>query len=93
MGMTDSNGNPIYYNYDMPTFITLPDTPRTTTLAAIEARPDQLSHGLSLNVNWPLPLGFETYGRLQYWNHSNYLNAPGDSRQFVLFSTGVLWRY
>ncbi len=88
MGMTDSNGNPIYYDYDDRTDIT-----RTTSLAAIRALPDQTSHGLYLKATVQLPKGFEVYGRLQYWNHANYMNVSGDSRQFILYSGGVLWKY
>ena len=90
MGMTDSAGNPIYYDYDdRPDY----DATRTTSLAAIRALPDQQSHGLYLKATVQLPRGFEDYGRLQYWNHANYMNSSGDSRQFLLYSGGVLWKY
>jgi hypothetical protein len=88
MGMMDADGDPIYYDYDMRT-----DNTKDTSLAAIRARPDQLSHGISLKATWPLPRGFEANGSLQYWNHANYRNVAGDSRQFMLYSAGLLWRY
>jgi len=88
MGMMDGNGNPIYYDYDTRTDIT-----RTTSLAAIRTQPDQLSHCITLKLAWPLPKGFEVSGTLQYWIHSNYRNVAGDSRQFLLYSAGVRWKY
>jgi hypothetical protein len=88
MGMTDANGNPIYYDYDTRTDIT-----QSTSLAAIMAEPDQLSHGLTLRATWPLPWGLEVNAAVQYWNHANYRNVSGDSRQFLLYSGGVRWKY
>jgi len=88
MGMMDSNGNPIYYDYDVRTDIT-----RSTSLAAIQALPDQLSHCVSLKATWPLPKGFELNGSIQYWNHTNYRNVAGDSKQFFLYSGGARWKY
>jgi hypothetical protein len=89
MGLMDANGNPIYYDYDVSTAI----TNRSTTLAAVEARPRQLSHGLSLKATWPLPYGLEANAAIQYWNHTNFRNVAGDSRQFFLYSAGVRWKY
>jgi hypothetical protein len=88
MGMMDADGDPIYYDYDVRT-----DNTKDTSLAAIRALPDQLSHCVSLKVKWPLPKGFEVNGSIQYWNHSNYRNVAGNSQQFFLYSGGVLWRY
>ncbi|MCX7028354.1 MAG: hypothetical protein NT061_12925 [Spirochaetes bacterium] len=88
MGMTDANGNPIYYDYDTRTDIT-----RSSSLAAIEALPDQLSHGVTLRAAWPLSWGLEVNAALQYWNHTNYRNVAGDSRQFFLYSGGLRWKY
>lgn len=88
MGMMDANGNPIYYDYDTRTDIT-----QSTTLAAIRALPDQLSHCVTLKGTWPLPKGFEVNASIQYWNHANYRNVAGNSQQFLLYSGGVLWRY
>jgi hypothetical protein len=88
MGMTDADGDPIYYDYDDRT-----DNTKDSSLAAIRALPDQLSHAITVKVSYPLPKGFEVLGTLQYWNHSNYRNASGDSRQFFLYSAGVRWKY
>lgn len=88
MGMIDSSGNPIYYDYDERTDIT-----QSTTLADILNNPDQLSHGISLSATVPLPLGFEFNTRVQYWIHTNYKNVAGSSKQALLYSIGVLWRY
>jgi hypothetical protein len=88
MGMMDADGDPIYYDYDSRT-----DNTKDTSLAAIEARPDQLSHGVSLKATWPFPWGFEAYGKLQYWNHTNFRNAAGDTRNAFLYSLGATWRY
>ncbi len=90
MGMTDANGNPIYYDYD---FATSNLYTKSTTLAAIQAQPDQLSHGISLKATWPIAKGFETYARLQYWNHTNYRNVLASSKDFFLYSAGVLWKF
>jgi len=88
MGMMDANGNPIYYDYDTRT-----DIVQSTTLAAIRALPDQLSHCISLKGTWPFPKGFEANASIQLWIHSNYRNIAGNSQQFLLYSGGVLWRY
>ena len=93
MGMTDANGNPIYYDYDMSIYNPANPKPSSTTLAAIMAEPDQLSHGVTLRATWPLPYGLEVNAAVQYWNHTNYRNVLGDSRQFFLYSGGVRWKY
>jgi hypothetical protein len=91
MGMTDAVGNPVYYDYGRTDWTD--NAAPSTTLAAIQALPDQLSHGISLKATWPLPLGFEVYGRLQYWDHTNFRNLAGNSKQFLLVSTGAVWKY
>lgn len=89
MGMTDADGDPIYYDYDDRDDYTT----RDTSLSAIRAKPDQLSHGASLKASWPLGKGFDVVATFQYWHHSNYRNAAGDTRQFYLYSAGVRWTY
>jgi hypothetical protein len=89
MGMTDADGDPIYYDYDDRDDYST----RDTSLAIIRARPDQLSHGLKLTAAWPLGKGFDVLGTFQFWNHSNYRNVLGDTRQFYLYSAGVRWKY
>lgn len=89
MGMTDADGDPIYYDYDDRSDYTTKDT----SLAAIRALPDQISHGLTVSATWPLGRGFEILGTFQFWNHANYRNVLGDTRQFYLYSGGVRWKY
>lgn len=99
MGMTDGNGNPIYYDYDSWSEDPADparhyfEKPKTTTLAEVMAKPDQHSHKIGLSAAWPLPMGFEANGSIEYWMHSNYRNVEGDSKRFLLFNAGVLWRY
>ncbi|HEY9054970.1 MAG TPA: hypothetical protein VIO60_09145, partial [Rectinemataceae bacterium] len=88
MGMMDADGDPIYYDYDTRT-----DNTKDTSLAAIRALPDQLSHKISLKGEWPLGKGFEANIVLEYWIHSNYRNVAGDSRQFFLYSAGLGWKF
>jgi hypothetical protein len=88
MGMMDADGDPIYYDYDTRT-----DNTKDTSLAAIMALPDQLSHCVSLKGAMPLPKGFEVNTSLEYWIHSNYRNVTGNSQQFFLYSLGGKWKF
>ncbi len=88
LGMMDADGDPVYYDYDWRT-----DNTKDTSLAAIRALPDQSSHGVTLKATMPLPRRFEANASLQYWHHTDYRNTSGDTRNFILASAGVLWRY
>ncbi|HWR12389.1 MAG TPA: hypothetical protein VN445_11235 [Rectinemataceae bacterium] len=86
MGMTYYDGAsgtylPIYYDAD------------PSVLDDILAEPDQLSHGFSLSVTLPLPMGFTFDVRTQVWLHDNYQNIENNGKQVLLYSAGVQWRY
>jgi hypothetical protein len=86
MGMTYYDGAsgsylPIYYDAD------------SAVLDDILAEPDQLSHGFSVSVTWPLPRGFEFDARAQVWLHDNYRNIEDNAKQVLLYSAGVVWKY
>ncbi len=81
MGMIDSDGVPIYYDYD------------AAKLAVIRAKPDQISDSVGLSAVLPIGAGFEAKLKVQYTMWQNYGNVSGISADSLLYSGGIRWNY
>ena len=89
MGMMDGNGNPICHDFHTRTDFA---AARTTSLSAIFAEPDLLSHSLNLSCEWPVGKGFSVIAKCQYVYYTHYQNADGNA-QSLPYLLGADWSY